>query len=994
MALTQHWRCENVPIGFAATAQSMLPGSPILLRRNRVCLLFPSASSITSVLRPNVDSTNAQYVSDILGDVLPIFDAFPSHSFQSFIDREVTDVVSDWKVQSFVALARQCIRVGLNSSSHGRDGIEISLTRAVLRLSKILGGDSALHNQVFGDLVKHIFPYDDSLVQDNLGSTSNEGSQVGDDDDDDHAMNGTTNGFGVSPLERSLFGGSEACFAFDQVVSRTIEQMCSQALRVVLLLAYLIESQPAFLDSVILRKVLQVYLPKAITIYQRWRLSRWISTQNIVQPTELDNVSVKSSVTLMTPIFQQFLLESNNHLNKSDSFQRSRSMMQVSAMNNAVTSEDAQGLLSSFTKEILQYVSQPTEILVQFLQKRKQFSLLRAMFCCSLSDISLHDVKSEHSEQPQVQRYVRSIGECLAYEGQVAVRSDDKEHAKWCFQQSVRCFDICLSSFMAKNVSAHDEEVAEQFIYEVVGLLKETFPRGFYDQMLVFLWAVATQALGSRRTSGIPSIALQSFVWVNVFKYSVEERSFRDAHLALMHTLELVKLPSSTSIMNEDNAQDAEDRNELLTTSVECVNYFVKELLRYGHLDLICDFQWGILEADVEKQIQWHAANANVIKDGCVDPSLTRYHNLLFAFYTRKKQPAHAAASMHSLFLRLRLAKIRSRVGLQTQRDALYAASNALLALPKENRWIVRKYHTEELLRAVVQNDSAKNGLPLNMVTLDEIEQEIAVLDGKLRLLYLGHQENVLLSTMDAKEVISLLVDTVHSSTEWTKTTKAEQREECLLSMELAVHIAKTWASGYGQITKSLARYCVSTVHVHGAEGLCWDMLHDVLTAVNSLEQYEIAAETILSWQVKLVLPRWLYQRLSDPNAGNPAKLLTLYLHHGLLIEAVELVNEVIPSDHALQQESSFMQRASASSPERLPWIPYNLVDTVLDSAEAVLATRGAVSGLSEMTLRTGVQQIRHKLTAYSKYVNALEQAHEAALVARHAATSVGNTVR
>eukprot|EP00644_Phytophthora_capsici_P017580 jgi/Phyca11/18941/fgenesh1_pg.PHYCAscaffold_42_\ len=564
---TKHWRCENVPIGFGSTTNALLPGAPVMLRRNRVSLLFPSAPSITSAFVPQAEegSTSGECVADVVSEVLPIFDAFPSQSFQSFIHREVADVASDWKVESFVALARHCVRLVLNPDfvdGSATVSAELVLTRSILRLSKLLGGDSSFQDQVFRDLVEHLFPFE--LWRGKASSPKREHDASDEEMDKEDCV--MTDADYYSTTRRGFFSGHEMSFAFDQ------------------------------------------------------------------------------------------------------------------------------------------FVSQPNDSLVRFLQKRKQFRLLRAMFCCNLSDISLHGSKDGSMQQSeQVHQYVRSIGECLACEGQeAAARAHDDEearaHARWCFLQATRCFSICLSNFFVKRSrKSPSEEALEQFIYDVVGLLKETVPRGHYDQLLSFLWTVVTQGLGhlAHHDGGDQSFAVQSFIWVNVFKYSVEERLFRDAHLALMHTAELSAALGSNS--------DAED------TASECVNYLVKELYRYGHLDLICELQWGSLESHVEKYIMWQAANATVVQGDGLDAGAVRYYNLLFTFYMRKQQPANAASSLYALALRLRLAVSTSKAALEAQRNALNAACNALRALPVENRWVVHKLHTEELKRSVVDTSKEKS---------------------------------------------------------------------------------------------------------------------------------------------------------------------------------------------------------------------------------------------------------------------------------------------
>lgn len=976
----------------------------MLLRRNRVALLFPSAASITTPFLATLSPGSADCVRELLADILPVFDGFPSRAFRSFIHREVTDVLSDWKVESFAALARHCVRLGLQASGTSAasgNNPDLALTRALLRLSKLLGAEPEFHDHVLRDLVAHLFPFDsalESVSSSTALSPTRRRCPSFDDSDEDQAMDDATDAdASSSSSSRHLFGGNEMCFAFEQVAARTVDAMCAQALRVVLFLSYLVDTQPAFVSAAVLRNVSRFYLPRAITSYQRWRLSKWVASQNIAHATELDAACAKASAALLPPLLQLFLREANSTLNASAALKRARTVLQIALANNsnAVRSEEAQSVLGAFTREVLRVVAQPSEPLVRFLQKRKQFALLRAMLSCSLSDVSLHTLKYESPDQggPEVHRLVRAIGECLAREGLVAAHAGGdtaSTHAHWCFQQATRCLSICLSAFLLDHDDARADQAAERFIYDTVGLLKETVPRGFFAYTLEFLWAVVAHALP--RAGDSDSAPLQTFVWVNVFKFSVEERRFRDAHLALMHTLDVSS--AALAHMNDDSADGATATatTTTLSTSAECVTYLVKELCQYGHLDLICELQWGALEPNVEAHLAWQAANANVVaKDGSVDPSVVRFHHLLFAFYARNHQPANAAAAMHALFLRLQLAPTTtSTASLRAQRDALLAASNALLALPLANRWLVRKFHAEELPRR--DNSAAADRVPLNIVTSHDIARELAVLDGKMQLLHLGRSaDSALLSAMDGDDVVALLVDAALACCDRTYWTARTKQQESAVAVELARDIATKSAMDYSKITKSIARYCVSVAHATGFDSLCWQLLHDFLRALDSdsdkdcaLTQYHVAAATILEWKVKLVLPSWLYARLAHRTSGNPAKLLRLFLTHGLLLDALTLADAMVPDELLSESESGFRQRVDAPSAS-LPWLPYNLFDALLDSVDAVVRTGTGHRSNNNMELRGRVTQFKEKLTSYFKYVALLEEARAAAGAARNA---------
>lgn len=1006
----------------------------MLLRRNRVALLFPSPAAITAPFTAKLDASRAECVRELVADILPVFDAFPSASFASAVARDVTDSAADAQVaESLVALARHCVRMGMRAprtgpTSSGSETPDLALTRALLRLSKLLGSETEFHDHVLRDLVEHLFPFDAAATASSAPSPSKRrpSYDASDMSDEDASMDGSSDASSsvdrvtsaALSSSRHLFGSCAMAFACAQVASRTIDAMCTQTLRVVLFLSHLADAQPAFLSAAIVRTITRSLLPRAIVIYQRWRLSKWLASQNLTHAAAIESdayATRASTATLLPPLLQLFLIDANVKLNATSALKRARSVLDLARVTQAAQSEEAQNVLASFAREILRLVATPSEPLVRFLQQRKQFALVRALVSCSLRDISLSPAhysataagKTERADAQHaaVQRAVQSIGECLAREGHAAAASaalsaaSDREvqaHARWCFEQAVRCFRIGLSSYL----SDHDEpsrldRAAERFVYDTIGLLKETAPRAHADLVLDFLWTVVTQAL---TRSGESDGALQTFVWVNVFKCSVERQRFRDAHVALMHTLD------ASAGLDVGGAAARGREHAPLTTATECVTYFVNELCRYGQLDLVCDLEWGALASDVETHLQWQAANANVVSaaDGSssVDAAVLTYHQLLYAYYMRRQEPANAAAAMHALYLRLRLAPLKARSALEAQRNALNTAQTALLALPAANRWIVRKYHGEELLvsarssRVAAESTTTKSvdRLPLDIVTLADMTRDLAVLDGKLQLLHLGRcDESVLLSTMDGDDVVALLVDAAIAVCEQsTRTTLAKERESSL-ALELALAIAtKSASQRFSPITKSLARYCVSVAHRVGIESLCWRLLEDVLAALDrdceraSLAQYEVAAATILDWHVKIVLPPWLVARLGDRKGGNPSKLLQLYLQHGLLRDALQLADAMVPDELLSESEARFQQRVAAQS-AALPWLPYTLFDALLDAVDTAVR---ASSSSSARALQDDAQQFRAKLTSYFKYIALLEDARAAMIVAQSAVTS------
>ncbi|GLE01402.1 hypothetical protein PINS_up010232 [Pythium insidiosum] len=984
---TKSWHAEVAPIGFASAPGSMVLGSPLLLRRNRLSVLFPSTSTITSTLlarRPSSKSTS-DLIRDIGIDVLPVFDAFPSHRFQASIQNEVSSFSADWKVESLISIARQCVRLGMKPvrSERSVQLPEVVMTRALLRLSQLIGVESQTQISVLKELVNGLAP---GFVALDYQSPSDDpfakhGEVSSEEADEDENMSGDIQ------LNR-YFSGREISFAFSQVTARTLDELCTQALRVVLCLGYLVDAKPTFMDAATLKAVERVMLPKAIVIYQRWSLSRWLAHQNCSTATELEISSAKTSGSLLPPLLQYFLQEANESLNRVPAFQQVRAIVDMKDI-DPFDAEDPHHLFATFASGILELVSRPNDQLVSFLQKKKEYSILRSMLTCSLNDMSLQDGLNEHSLPVRIhssdlsRKYMQAVAECLAWEGYQSSRQSSasmSEEAAWCYKQAIRCFNMCLSSYCSQLQASEDElsvNACERFVNGAVQLLKETVVRGFYSEMLSFLWVIATEAL-----QVLESKTLQSFVWVNIFKYSVEEGLYQDAHLALMRTVALSSLSQQAFSGHVSNGVgDVPESEDITKSALECTDFFVKELCRRGRLDLVCDLVWGPLESEVEKHIQWLAANASVLKDGNIDPSVIMYHQLLFAFYVRRNQPANAASALYSLFALLRLSPIKSAVSLRTQRNALLGALNSLEELGEENRWIVRK----DELHVVDRQMKKAAGTDLKIVTWVDMERELVLVEGKLRLLECGHEESMLMATLGATEVVALLVEAALSASfddqRNTVRTTMEKRQESIVSLELAAHISSKHALGYASITRSLSRACVANAERLGLQHVSWELLKTYLRFVDELEQYEMAAAAILDWKVKFVLPVWITERLTCARTGNASALVLLYLKHGLLIEATQVATAMIPIEITREGEKGFRQRTSTAASAVLPWLPYNVFDAVLNAAEAALTRGRGVSHVeaSDIALRTECQKLRERLAEYFRFTETLEQARRVA---------------
>ncbi|KAI9910752.1 hypothetical protein PsorP6_009943 [Peronosclerospora sorghi] len=268
---------------------------------------------------------------------------------------------------------------------------------------------------------------------------------------------------GRPPIDlSSTFASHKMSVAFAHVTARTIKEMCSQARRFVLLFAYLVDTHPTFLASQTLHAITQVMLPKAIHIYQRWRLGYGIASDGTLH---------------------DFIFESNDTLTRSNAVQRAvRSPAPVDA---ADTTHD---LLVTFTKEILDTVVHPSAPLVEFFTHHRQSSLVRAVYCVQLRQVSGEGL----CPTSELEQSVRVMEKALAYKGQAAARRGTRdvraqEHSHWCFVHATRCFRIGLSTYLEDDVVPRAPHALEEFVYDVVDVLKSTNRRDFYYHLLRFL---------------------------------------------------------------------------------------------------------------------------------------------------------------------------------------------------------------------------------------------------------------------------------------------------------------------------------------------------------------------------------------------------------------------------------------------------------------------------------------------------------------------------
>ncbi|RHY33495.1 hypothetical protein DYB32_001597 [Aphanomyces invadans] len=500
----------------------------------------------------------------------------------------------------------------------------------------------------------------------------------------------------------------------------------------------------------------------------------------------------------------------------------------------------------------------------------------------------------------------RLLGDAMVAEAAVASEHNDESGITHALTRSIRSYMTVLDLEAQQLIHSHttDAPLATQ-LYDITTHLKESVPRQFAAKFILQFLRMALVHVGG-------NLAAAEFVWYNVFKLALTEHLYDEAHVALQH------------IMRGADASTVDD----------CVRHFVLHLCDAWRLDIVVGFSWGALEAKVEDVLQWQAANTHAnLTIKRTSQSAVSVLRLLYSFFVKRGRFTAASKAMHALFVRLEPEAINADV-LQTQRDALFAATNVLTLVPEPHRWFV----TQELA-----SDATMKPADLQVVTVADLHRELVVIRGKLLLS--DSVPSVTLAGQSGSEVVSLLL-------------KHLTPESMAKSVALAVEIARVHDLDVKVVVRAVARDFAfsrgSEVH-----------LQMLLRHVSSSEAYLAAISTLL--HLHAPLPQWLTRATVASGSLAVVALLRLYLDYGVLEEAVALaIDHLIPNN--VSEKTFKMAAASDISPK---WMPYDLLDRLLDACDAII--NEAEDGVA--VLQCNSSRLKHQLTEYFKYVKSVDAA-------------------
>ncbi|OQR89049.1 phosphatidic acid phosphatase, partial [Thraustotheca clavata] len=355
----------------------------------------------------------------------------------------------------------------------------------------------------------------------------------------------------------------------------------------------------------------------------------------------------------------------------------------------------------------------------------------------------------------------------------------------------------------------------------------------------------------------------------------------------------------------------------------ECVRHFVLQLCDAGRHDVICEFSWGSFEPQVEDLLVWQAANTHAnIPVSRSSQSASSLYRLLYSFYMQRSRYVHAARAMYSLYLRLQTEAFSTSV-LETQRDALLATLNVLQLAPEEHRWFACNLQAEQTAELTVISEA-------------DVNRQLLSVRGMLAL----PTGCFAMGTLAAPEIISLLLTNLDRNARLA--TKAT---------ELAVAIAEAHELDLSVVIRSLSR-------AFATGNIAEQVVEVVLEHLNDTALYLTAVESLV--QLRFAIPEWLHKRAMDYGQA----LLALYLKYGALDDAMATAHILIPATINLSTtEFDQVSKKIVST-----WIPYALLDTLLESTKRVVSEHEAQGKSTEIAqLKQDATALTSKLGAYFK---------------------------
>lgn len=528
-------------------------------------------------------------------------------------------------------------------------------------------------------------------------------------------------------------------------------------------------------------------------------------------------------------------------------------------------------------------------------------------------------------------------------------------------------------------IESESPDSKTSLILECIDVVKKNMKKGPHGSTLlrfvrqcVTHWETTTSIITKEEGK---QEQVRIFFWLNVFKYALDLCEYAQAFLAWKKMM--------TTHSQEPSAEAPEQVQD-------CLRRLVLVLCERNKVQLLCQFPWQDQREEVEKMIEWQAINTDLRGSG--RPAHKSFYHVLYAYHMYHHHVIKAATAMYHFQHRVFVEKhhlLHNRTNVetltrmfQTRLEALLVCVHTLrLVSSKEDQWIlsssmIAPHHSNDS-KALMSSAESSKGLKLKMITMTELNQELALLQAQRLLVQKKikrehHHESVCQSPHEwsVHEILSLLV---------------EQNE-----IQCAIDLAKQFHIPLHAIVRKVATDCCDQ---SSSSSKAWAHLKTLLLECDSVESnfelHELAVDSILCQRPQMELPVWLTESFVGKNhrkksqwvfagaGANPAALLRLYLQHGLLLEACSFLQRFVPS--SLDKEN----------PTHMRWFPYALIDTLFDCCAQVLENQHhrpvtmADPGHHFHNLKTAYEQVRTSFGQYFHSLKSIEQARKAGAYAQ-----------
>lgn len=742
---------------------------------------------------------------------------------------------------------------------------------------------------------------------------------------------------------RGMYQGKIMANAMHHIFTSAVRSVYEHAIRTVFLFAYLYSSGQSFISFENQKFIKNELLPTAVNNLHRWAHMNWMSNSLtfIGYNLDMDGGDVSLSRTrngqgLAGAFFQnKYNSIQNNvmHGLHASSNVHAGLVRQLRTGNAGKATERPEyyryQLLNAYCSAILEQMTQirsdsGKNNMVTYLRNsccyENLYTLLTFESQCS------NDVDTENPLQDQVATFRSKFlkAECCLGLSRNALGNT-------CRIFSRKAVDLFLIAIHALYVVAETSKNGDDVVHAVrqaLELMKRNFPAK-NDDLIVSFALRQIQLL--RSMVGFSNLADEaiSFLWLNVFKHSIDTGNFALSHQSLRHLADPIQ--------------------------GQCIRRLVTLLSSAGEVEFLCNSNWGASTKQVVQVLEWQASNSDVLaasvdfataRNADVTQGRPSYYHILYSFFMHRMNHVRAAESMHALQLRLKLEmQPGDHTAMLYRESALSICLAGLSLVANENQWVFQH---------------ANKGLKI--VQLCHLKRELAIVNVKLALAQKGVPlHSCINNNLSIHDLCRMLL-------------KSDK-------MELALSICLLHDLDLDYVFEFLSKKCMTNNK--------WDELESMLNRFDStatnFRYHSIAVKSIIQADTRFQVPHWLIESYlghhskSSPNRksfakcnANPSSLLFIFLESGMLLEACQLLDQLLPShDESSKHAGNFVSIQDYNNVKTsTEWFPYTLIDQLLHQCR--------IESQKSPSLHFAFHNIQARIENYLHFLHAAQRSSNA----------------